>query len=197
MGYQVCDKRTLEPCDSLSPACLGGGAFGKAYAAVNTVEGDHYYAVKVVDIHQAVVRHETTERRILKEVLLMKTLQHPNVVRYFPANRSADRDRRYLFIPMELCAGSLLEVVRQGPVLADTLRQYMSELAAGFRYLHDVKKLVHRDVKADNILLGRDGVVRVGDLGLAARAGATAEESALMLTASSFKSLELQRGHVV
>ena len=42
MGYQVCDKRTLEPCDTLSPSCLGGGAFGLAYAAVNTVEGDHY-----------------------------------------------------------------------------------------------------------------------------------------------------------
>ena len=194
MGYQVCNKRTRVPCDTLSAALLGGGSFGRTYCAVHTLERDHY-AVKVVDIEQVVAFHETSVDKIIEEVLVLKKLQHRNVVRYYPANMSADR--RYLFIPMELCVGSLLDVLGQGPAPADTLRRYLSELAAGFLYLHEEKKVVHRDVKADNILLGQDGGVRVADVGLARHAGETEEESMSILSSKSFRTLKEQRGHVV
>ena len=80
-------------------------------------------------------------------------------------------------------------------MLHDTLRRYLSELASAFRYLHEEKNIVHRDVKADNILLGQDGGVRVADVGLARRAGQTEEGSMPIL--SSMQTLKEQRGHVV
>jgi len=103
----------------------------------------------------------------------------------------------YLIIVMELCKGSLMDEFKSGPLSQEKVLHYLRGLAAGFLYLHQEKHIVHRDVKADNMLIGQDGLIRLGDLGLATAAGETAEESKDMMSTNSMATLQQERGHKV
>jgi serine/threonine protein kinase len=100
-----------------------------------------------------------------------------------------------MVILMELCKGSLLDEFNNGPLSKEKVLAYLQGLAAGFMYLHQEKHIVHRDVKPDNMLFGQDGLIRLGDLGLATAAGETGEECKDMLSTCSLATLKEQRGH--
>jgi serine/threonine protein kinase len=104
-----------------------------------------------------------------------------------------------MVIPMELCKGSLMDEFKNGPLSQEKLLHYLRGLAAGFLYLHQEKHIVHRDVKADNMLIGQDGLIRLGDLGLAtvAEGEAGEGESKGMMSTNGMTTLKVGRGHVV
>jgi eukaryotic-like serine/threonine-protein kinase len=103
--------------------------------------------------------------RFYREARVVAELDHPNLVRAF----DIDQDETLHFLVMEYVDGlSLQEIVRRtGPM--DPLRacHYVAQAADGLQYAHEVKSIVHRDIKPGNILVDRSGLVKVLDMGLA------------------------------
>lgn len=144
---------------------LGEGAMGEVYSAYDP-DLDRKVAVKFVhslpgDPFQAVAR-------VRQEAQALAKVSHPNVVQVYEVGESQGR----IFIVMEIVDGGSLaqwQEVRGSPVRPDEidsrLRLYL-QAAAGLLAAHRCG-LIHRDFKPDNVLLGRDGRVRVADFGLA------------------------------
>jgi serine/threonine-protein kinase len=152
---------------------LGQGAMGAVYTAYDP-ELDRRVAVKL--LHTALAS-ESGKKRLVREARALAKLSHPNVVHVYDAGEH-DGD---VFIAMELVEGrSLKEWVRgtanadppptlksePRPSWKDVLRAYL-DAARGLLAAHE-QALIHRDVKPANILIGKDGRVRVADFGLAA-----------------------------
>ena len=141
---------------------LGAGGMGVVYKAWDP-ELDRKVALKVIHAQGSEGEGATVGRmRLLREAQAMARLAHPNVIAVHDVGTLGDE----VFVAMELVEGPTLEVWLQqrrplGEVL-EVFRQAGSGLAAA----HNVG-LVHRDFKPTNVLLGKDGRVRVLDFGLA------------------------------
>ncbi len=134
---------------------LGMGGMGTVYLARDLDLG-RAVAIKVHRI-------ATDSSRLHREAVAMARLAHPNVVTVFEVGDHEGHP----FVAMEYIEGDTLRAwsaagARTGAEILDVLLAAGSGLAAA----HDAE-LVHRDVKPDNILIGRDGRVRIGDFGLA------------------------------
>lgn len=140
---------------------LGGGGFGSVYLAYDP-NLDREIALKVPR-HPAEWDSEQA-RRFLAEARLAVRLTHPHVITIHDA---AECEESGVFIAMEYVDGeSLAERLRRGkPSLAETLR-ICGQIAAAMQAGHKLG-LVHRDLKAANILLDSNGNVKVCDFGLA------------------------------
>jgi serine/threonine-protein kinase len=110
-------------------------------------------------------RDEDLQRRFLREARLAARLAHPNVVRVFDVGEDGDRP----FIAMEYVEGETLAelVARRGALPASEAAALGLQMCAGLAAAHTAG-LVHRDVKPQNLLLGTDGVLKLGDFGIAA-----------------------------
>ena len=152
---------------------IGAGGMGTVYAA-HDPSLDRKVALKLVRADRG---GPQLEKRLLREAKAMARLAHPDVITVFDAGMHGGQ----LFIAMELVDGG-------------TLRQWVAQERRPWRvvlemFLHAGRGLsqahaggiVHRDFKPDNVLVGRDGRVRVTDFGLArvVRDEAPDEDSAL------------------
>ena len=95
----------------------------------------------------------------------MAALDHPNIVRAY----DIDQDEKLHFLVMEHVDGaSLQEIIkRTGPMEVLRACHYMRQAALGLQHAHESAGLVHRDIKPGNILVDRNGIVKVLDMGLA------------------------------
>jgi len=108
--------------------------------------------------------------RFLREARLAARLSHPNVVRIYDVGEDAGTP----FIAMEYVAGETLAdlIGRRGPLPTRETAELGVQLCRGLAAVHEAG-LVHRDVKPQNLLLRDDGVVKLGDFGIAFGAEAT------------------------
>ncbi|MFO0640980.1 MAG: protein kinase [Polyangiaceae bacterium] len=152
---------------------LGEGAMGRVVLAQDT-RLDRPVALKLlVDESSGSV---ALEARLTREARAMAKLLHPNVVAVFDAGRLGDGR---LFVAMEYVDGETLRqhVARAKPSREAIVRLYLAA-ARGLVAAHDLG-LVHRDFKADNVLVSASGEVKVGDFGLVRNAlgGAVREDA--------------------
>jgi serine/threonine protein kinase len=140
---------------------LGHGAMATVDLA-RDVELERNVALK--RLAENLARDKDLRRRFVREARLAARLAHPNVVRVFDVGEDEGRP----FIAMEYVEGeTLAEVVaRRGPVPAAEVATLGVQACAGLAAAH-AAGLVHRDVKPQNLLLGTDGVLKLGDFGVA------------------------------
>ncbi|XP_014404710.1 PREDICTED: serine/threonine-protein kinase Nek10 [Myotis brandtii] len=153
---------------------LGSGAFGCVYK-VRKRSGQNLLAMKEVNLHNPAFGKDKTDRdssvkNIVSELTIIKEqLYHPNVVRYYKTFLENDR----LYIVMELIEGaplgehfsSLKE--KQLHFTEERLWKIFIQLCLALRYLHKEKRIIHRDLTPNNIMLGDKDKVTVTDFGLA------------------------------
>jgi eukaryotic-like serine/threonine-protein kinase len=140
---------------------LGHGAMATVDLA-HDAELDRPVALK--RLAENVARDEDLRRRFLQEARLAARLAHPNVVRVFDVGEDDGRP----FIAMEYVEGGTLAdlVARRGALPPAEVAKLGLQMCAALAAAH-AAGLVHRDVKPQNLLLGTDGVLKLGDFGIA------------------------------
>lgn len=140
---------------------LGHGAMAVVDLA-RDIELDRPVALK--RLAENLARDEDLRARFLREARLAARLAHPNVVRVFDVGVDGQRP----FIAMEYVEGETLAelVARRGRLPATEAAELGVQICTGLAAVHEAG-LVHRDVKPQNLLLGRDGVLKLGDFGIA------------------------------
>jgi serine/threonine protein kinase len=145
--------------------CLGRGGTGIVYKARHGLMPNRYVALKTVDWHD-LHRSEEAMARFRREIDIVARLDHPNVVRAFDVIHT----RTQLYLVLEYIEGRDLGslVKERGKQPVPEAVGYAVQAARGLAYAHRCG-IVHRDIKPGNLLLTRDGVVKLSDLGLARR----------------------------
>lgn len=150
--------------------CLGKGAFGSVYRALNWNTGETVAVkqIKLADLPKSELRV------IMLEIDLLKNLDHPNIVKYQGFVKSAET----LNIILEYCEnGSLHSIAKNfGRFPENLVGLYMSQVLHGLLYLHE-QGVIHRDIKGANILTTKEGLVKLADFGVASRTTGLSESS--------------------
>jgi len=142
--------------------CLGKGAFASVYRALNWDTGE------TVAVKQIRTEHlgNTELKTIMLEIDLLKSLSHPNIVRYNGFVSTSES----LYIILEYCEnGSLHSICKNfGKFPENLVALYMSQVLHGLLYLHE-QGVIHRDIKGANILTTKEGLVKLADFGVATK----------------------------
>jgi eukaryotic-like serine/threonine-protein kinase len=143
---------------------LGHGGMATVYLARDT-ELDRPVAVKVLD-----AADEGLRERFVREARLAARLSHPNVVSVFDAGEDDGRP----YIVMEHVEGETVAelLARRARLPPDEARGLALQAARGLAHAH-AAGLVHRDVKPQNLLLRKDGTLKIADFGIARAAEGT------------------------
>jgi eukaryotic-like serine/threonine-protein kinase len=141
---------------------LGSGGMGQVYLGEHKVMR-RKVAVKVLPTAKA--KDKSSLERFHREARAVAALDHPNLVRAF----DIDEDKELHYLVMEYVDGaSLQEIVKKaGPLEPTRACHYIYYAALGLQYAYEVAELVHRDVKPGNIMVDRQGAVKLLDMGLA------------------------------
>jgi len=155
-GFQIIEK-------------IGEGGMGAVYKA-KQINLDRIVALKILP--ERLAANVEFLNRFLREAKIAAKLDHPNVVRAIDAGKAAGK----FYFAMEFVEGKSLEkVLEEKGVLSE--EEALAVIVQAARGLECAwrNQLVHRDIKPDNILLTKDGVAKLADLGLAKAAEAPGE----------------------
>ena len=147
---------------------LANGAFGMVYRGT---WGDTDVALKKIDYEHARQRLELSPEEVAEalewEVARLATTHHPNLVQFHGICHKEGAS----YLVLEFCHnGSLQGALRKGvdgaPIPVSRLWQWMMEISQALAYLHN-QGMLHRDLKAENVLIDQYGRARLADLGVA------------------------------
>ncbi len=155
---------------------LGAGGMGVVYAAYDP-ELDRKVALKLLSPGVGGA-DSGSQTRLVREAQALAKLSHPNVVAVHDVGMHGEG----VWIAMEFVAGQTLTAwAKERPRRWSEVLALLADVARGVAAAHGTG-LVHRDLKPDNVMLGRDGRVRVMDFGLAHGRSVTMTESELATT---------------
>uniref|UniRef100_A0A7N8WPH0 non-specific serine/threonine protein kinase n=1 Tax=Mastacembelus armatus TaxID=205130 RepID=A0A7N8WPH0_9TELE len=140
---------------------LGDGAFGKVFKAQNKQTGV-LAAAKVID-----TKTEEELEDYMVEIDILASCDHQNIVKLLDAFYYESK----LWILIEFCAGGAVDAVMlelERALTEPQIRVVCKQTLQALVYLHD-NKIIHRDLKAGNILLTLDGDVKLADFGVSAK----------------------------
>ncbi|KAH7423806.1 hypothetical protein KP509_12G074600 [Ceratopteris richardii] len=142
---------------------LGCGSFGKVYKGIHSKTGE-FCAMKEVELIQDDPNSQESAKQIAQEIMLLSSLRHPNIVHY----KGSEMICRNLYIYLELVSGgSIHKLCQEFTRLEEPIiRRYTRQILQGLCFLHS-NHTVHRDIKGANILVDRDGTVKLADFGIA------------------------------
>jgi serine/threonine protein kinase len=142
---------------------LGRGGNSLVLKARHTLLPGRFVALKTLDI-RSVHRSDDALARFRREIEILGRMEHPNIVRALDVIRT----RTQLYLVLEYVEGrDLASLVKErGPIPVAGAVGYTVQAARGLAYAH-AHGVVHRDLKPGNLLVTRDGVVKIADLGLA------------------------------
>jgi Protein kinase domain len=142
---------------------IGQGASGSVFVAEKPNGGGKVALKKVKP------ENKTEQDALAMEIKMMCCTRHPNIIKCYETYKFAD----HMWISMEYMDGGCLTDVLENfqrlrecmdePEIAFVLR----EVLLGLKFMHGMKRL-HRDIKSDNVLVGKDGKVKLADFGFCA-----------------------------
>ncbi len=123
---------------------------------------NRYVAVKI--LKEEFASDEEFRRKFHDEAQAVAMLSHPNIVNIYDVSRSGNVD----YIVMELIDGITLKeyLSRRGQLSPKEVTVFATQIARALEHAHD-HNIIHRDIKPQNIMLLRDGTVKVADFGIA------------------------------
>jgi len=125
---------------------MGDGAFSNVYKALDK-RSSQKVAIKCVRKFEL---NRNQRANILKEVSIMRTLNHPSIIKLISFTES----KEHYFLILELMEGGELfhQIVKLTYFSEELARHVILQVARGIRYLHEEKGVVHRDIKPENLL---------------------------------------------
>ncbi|KAL6439248.1 hypothetical protein ACFW04_003861 [Cataglyphis niger] len=153
---------------------VGNGTYGQVYKGRHTKTGQ-LAAIKVMDVTEASIRLHSLITFSLRGIYNITTYSnHRNIATYYGAfvKKSSPGKDDQLWLVMEYCgAGSVTDLVKstKGQSLKEEWIAYISrEILRGLSYLHS-NKVIHRDIKGQNVLLTDNAEVKLVDFGVSAQ----------------------------
>ncbi|RLW08217.1 hypothetical protein DV515_00003210 [Chloebia gouldiae] len=150
---------------------IGEGSFGKIFLAKGKMDNEPC-VIKEINLTKMPVKEKEASE---KEVILLAKMKHANIVTFY----ASLQEKNNLYIVMEYCDGGDLmkRINMQHGVLfdEDQILSWFVQISLGLKHIHD-KKILHRDVKAQNVFLSNNGkVAKLGDFGIARQLNSTTE----------------------
>ena len=134
---------------------IGKGSYGNVYLGKNKANNE-YYAIKVISKSQ--LQSKIVYQYFNNEIYILKHINHPNIVKYI----SLVEQKKDYWLIIEYCnGGSLVKALKyhltkfNKPVPENIVRYFIKNILTAVIYLNN-KKIIHRDIKSDNILLHYD-----------------------------------------
>jgi len=132
--------------------CIGQGAFGEVY--ITKKKGsDKIFATKKLEREQ--IEKSEAMKYLKNEIIILQNLNHPNIVKF----EDVKKTKKHFYIVMEYCNGGELSKALEKyqlkygkPFSQEIVQHLMRQIIDAFKYIHGFK-IIHRDIKLDNILL--------------------------------------------
>jgi serine/threonine protein kinase len=158
----IARARTIEAtiADFVFLKLISGGAFGRVFLARKEITGA-IYAIKVLPRQE--VKQKNQVQRVLLEKDILLQFESPWITKFYYSITGSNN----LYLVMEyVCGGDLYSLLQSlGALSEDVARLYAFQLAHALIYLH-AHKIIHRDIKPDNVLINSDGRLKLTDFGL-------------------------------
>ncbi|KAI9235693.1 MAG: kinase-like domain-containing protein [Podila humilis] len=165
--YQHPQSGTIKTFQYMKGGLIGRGSFGKVYHAFN-LDTREMIAIKQVDLPQTLSerncdRLKTSVEALFSEMEVLKDLDHENIVQYLGFAQNEETANIFL----EYVSGGSIEscLKRSGPFPEAVIRSFTRQILLGLEYIHS-KKIVHRDIKAANVLVDEQGICKISDFGI-------------------------------
>ena len=139
---------------------IGQGAFGKVNIGLNVLSGR---IVAVKSFIKDELKNSQNMEKILYETNLMRKLNHPNITKIL----ETFEDDKYILIIMEyINGGNLFSFVKKRRKLSEKISKFLfRQIILGIQHIHS-KKIVHRDIKLENILIDLNNRIKICDFGI-------------------------------
>jgi serine/threonine protein kinase len=145
----IVDDLTLEKL-------IGKGSFGEVYLTSKKGDDKKKYATKKIE--RAQVEKGEGLKYLKNEIVILSYLKHPNIAKFVEVKKT----KKHYYIVMEFCNGGELSkalekyMEKNGkPFPEEIVQHFMKQIMDAFKYMHE-RKIIHRDVKLDNILISYD-----------------------------------------
>ncbi|KAM3359838.1 putative serine/threonine-protein kinase [Capsicum galapagoense] len=143
-------------------AKVGQGTYSNVYKARDRKSG------KIVALKK--VRFDTSEPESVKfmarEITILKRLDHPNIIKL--EGLATSRMQYSLYLVFDFMESDLTKLINrtQGKLTEPQVKRYMVQLLSGLQHCHE-KGILHRDIKGSNLLIDKNGMLKIADFGLA------------------------------
>lgn len=147
-------------------ALIGAGSFGNVFLGMNAKTG-LLMAVKQVELPSGDSHLDQRKKGMLealeREIKLLKTLEHENIVQYLDS--FADGSHLNIFLEY-VPGGSIVALLRNYGAFEEPLvRNFVRQILKGLSFLHN-RGIMHRDIKGANILVDNKGGIKISDFGI-------------------------------
>ena len=152
-------QRVFRPSDLVIGELLGKGFFGQVFKVTHRITKE---VMVLKELHRV---EETAQLNFLKEVAVLKSLNHKNVLKFIGV---LYKEKRLHLVTEYVAGGSLKELLHDSglPLTWPERLSFAKDIACGMAYLHS-KNIIHRDLNSLNCLVKEDKTIIVADFGLA------------------------------
>jgi serine/threonine protein kinase len=169
---------------------IASGGMGAVYLGQDP-ELNRPVAIKVI---REEVHDQEVLDRFFREARAAAALRHPNVITIYASGQHEHRP----YMVMEFVDGeSLADIVKSRPALPVAAKlSYLEQMCAGLHFAHRAG-IIHRDVKPANVMVDKDGVVRILDFGIARIEGSAMTQDGILIGSLNYMSPEQMLGKAI
>ena len=143
---------------------VGEGTYGVVYKALDTKHNNRVVALKKIRLES---EDEGVPSTAIREISLLKEMKDDNIVRLYDIIHSDSHKLYLVFEFLDLDLKKYMESIPQGVGLgANMIKRFMNQLIRGIKHCHS-HRVLHRDLKPQNLLIDKEGNLKLADFGLA------------------------------